>query len=144
MQSKPTTTSFQLTISAIAISSPAVLSKISSPATLSAPICLPPVSCLSTLSLCILLPPPWPYQNPDRPPGAIEMPSPFWSLPPSSLRLCKPEISLNPSASQHHNVCLSTIHSFSFCHLLGSSIGEGNGTPLLYSCLENPMDRGAW
>ena len=24
------------------------------------------------------------------------------------------------------------------------SIGEGNGTPLQYSCLENPMDRGAW
>ena len=22
--------------------------------------------------------------------------------------------------------------------------GEGNGTPLLYSCLENPMDGGAW
>ena len=23
-------------------------------------------------------------------------------------------------------------------------IGEGNGTPLQYSCLENPMDREAW
>ena len=22
--------------------------------------------------------------------------------------------------------------------------GEGNGTPLQYSCLENPMSRGAW
>ena len=22
--------------------------------------------------------------------------------------------------------------------------GEGNGTPLQYSCLENPMNRGAW
>ena len=22
--------------------------------------------------------------------------------------------------------------------------GEGNGTPLWYSCLENPMDTGAW
>ena len=22
--------------------------------------------------------------------------------------------------------------------------GEGDGTPLHYSCLENPMDRGAW
>ena len=27
--------------------------------------------------------------------------------------------------------------SFHFC-------GEGNGTPLQYSCLENPMDGGAW
>ena len=23
-------------------------------------------------------------------------------------------------------------------------IGEGDGTPLQYSCLENPMDGGAW
>ena len=23
-------------------------------------------------------------------------------------------------------------------------IGEGNGTPLQYSCLENPMDGGTW
>ena len=23
-------------------------------------------------------------------------------------------------------------------------LGEGNGTPLQYSCLENPMDKGAW
>ena len=23
-------------------------------------------------------------------------------------------------------------------------IGKGNGTPLQYSCLENPMDGGAW
>ena len=23
-------------------------------------------------------------------------------------------------------------------------LGEGNGTPLQYSCLDNPMDRGAW
>ena len=27
---------------------------------------------------------------------------------------------------------------------LGRSTGEGNGYPLQYSCLENPMDRGAW
>ena len=24
------------------------------------------------------------------------------------------------------------------------TLGEGNGTPLQYSCLENPMDEGAW
>ena len=27
---------------------------------------------------------------------------------------------------------------------LGRSPGEGNGSPLQYSCLKNPMDRGAW
>ena len=26
----------------------------------------------------------------------------------------------------------------------GRSPGEGNGNPLQYSCLENPMERGAW
>ena len=27
---------------------------------------------------------------------------------------------------------------------LGRSLGRGNGNPVQYSCLENPMDRGAW
>ena len=27
---------------------------------------------------------------------------------------------------------------------LGRRLGEGNGHPLQYYCLENPMDRGAW
>ena len=27
---------------------------------------------------------------------------------------------------------------------LGRSPGGGNGNPLQYSCLENPVDRGAW
>ena len=27
---------------------------------------------------------------------------------------------------------------------LGRSPGGGNGSPLQYSCVENPMDRGAW
>ena len=47
--------------------------------------------------------------------------------------------------------------SFSPGHIIGSQQifaeyihhsrdwdGEGNGTPLQYSCLENPMDGGAW
>ena len=31
---------------------------------------------------------------------------------------------------------------FTKCHL--NMLGEGNGTLLQYSCLENPMDRGVW
>ena len=36
-----------------------------------------------------------------------------------------------------------------YCHLayltyMHSTSREGNGTPLQYSCLENPMDGGAW
>ena len=28
--------------------------------------------------------------------------------------------------------------------LVRNALGEGSGTPLQYSCLENPMDGGAW
>ena len=36
-----------------------------------------------------------------------------------------------------------------YCHpayltYMQSTSGEGNGNPLQYSCLENPMDGGAW
>ena len=42
---------------------------------------------------------------------------------------------------------LDTIISVKFISvllLLRLKFGEGNGTPLQYSCLENPMDGGAW
>ena len=46
------------------------------------------------------------------------------------------------------NCCFQTItkqDSFIiFSYLLSIKVGEGNGTPLQYSCLENPVDRGAW
>ena len=43
-------------------------------------------------------------------------------------------------------------HEIKRCLLLGRKVmtnldsifGEGNGTPLQYFCLENPMDGGAW
>ena len=40
-----------------------------------------------------------------------------------------------PGSSQGHAVNKAHLSQFP---------GEGNGTPLQYSCLENPMDRGAW
>ena len=33
---------------------------------------------------------------------------------------------------------------FWFFFFFSKYFGEGNGTPLQYSCLENPMDGGAW
>ena len=41
---------------------------------------------------------------------------------------------------------LTEVSSLVQHRLLGiwTSVGEGNGTPLQYSCLENPMDGGAW
>ena len=37
--------------------------------------------------------------------------------------------------------CLITVF---ICIFLMTIVGEGNGNPLQYSCLENPMGRGAW
>ena len=42
-----------------------------------------------------------------------------------------------PGINLNHNIL------FLSC-AMGLSLGEGNGTPLQYSCLENPMDGGAW
>ena len=39
---------------------------------------------------------------------------------------------------------VATSHQLSILHMVVSLCGEGNGTPLQYSCLENPMDGGAW
>ena len=44
----------------------------------------------------------------------------------------------NPSASAGDARGVGSIPGW------GRSPGEGNGNPLQYSCLENPMDRGAW
>ena len=48
-----------------------------------------------------------------------------------------------PSGSDHKESAgnagdLGSVHGWR------RSPGEGNGYPLQYSCLENPMDRGAW
>ena len=44
----------------------------------------------------------------------------------------------NPSADAGDTGVLGLIPGSGRCP------GVGNGTPLQYSCLENPMDRGAW
>ena len=45
--------------------------------------------------------------------------------------------SLHPnSVSNAELISQIIVHSYKF--------GEGDGTPLQYSCLENPMDRGDW
>ena len=40
-------------------------------------------------------------------------------------------------------IFIVTRHHF-FFHISRCGLGEGNGTPLQYCCLENPMDAGAW
>ena len=43
-----------------------------------------------------------------------------------------------------YEVCFENkVFFFFFCKVILGYNGEGNGTPLQYSCLENPMDGGA-
>ena len=52
-----------------------------------------------------------------------------------------------PSGFPHSSVGKSSAYNAgNLCLISGSGRypGEGNGNPLQYSCLENPMDRGAW
>ena len=55
---------------------------------------------------------------------------------------------LSPPILNEFLLCLNlsardTIVNF-YLDVISNLIGEGNGTPLQYSCLENPMDGGAW
>ena len=50
-----------------------------------------------------------------------------------------------PSIQNRGAPCPSLVQAFPWNK--GEAVakdGEGNGTPLQYSCLENPMDGGAW
>ena len=62
-------------------------------------------------------------------------PLPLLTCPPLPFSLSHPHIITKP---RHHRFCTTDLMSSQF------SFGEGNGTPLQYSCLENPMDGGAW
>ena len=42
------------------------------------------------------------------------------------------------------DTALTVLQSLLYRYLYDALFGEGNGTPLQYSCLENPMDGGAW
>ena len=52
----------------------------------------------------------------------------MWSGTPSSLRIFQ----------------FIVIHTVKGFGIVNKAEIEGNGTPLQYSCLENPMDAGAW
>ena len=72
---------------------------------------------------------------------------------------CETCLSVIPLEDKEAGVFIHGIHTLSFpggsdskestCNARDPGIqpgspGEGNGDPLQYSCLENPMDRGAW
>ena len=68
----------------------------------------------------------------------ITLPSPS---PTESKRLFYTSVSLLLSRIQGYHYHLSKFHIYVLVYCIGR---EGNGNPLQYSCLENPMDRGAW
>ena len=61
--------------------------------------------------------------------------------PVESKTLFYTSVSLLLSHIQGYHYHLSKFHIYALVYCIG---GEGNGTPLQYSCLENPMDGGAW
>ena len=68
----------------------------------------------------------------------------MWDLPGSGIKTMTLTL-----AGEFFTAELSEMLSSFFLRnmfLLGvnSTVGEGNGTPLQYSCLESPMDGGAW
>ena len=60
---------------------------------------------------------------------------------PQSPKDCSIHVSLLLSRIQGYRYHLSKFHIYVLVYCIG---GEGNGTPLQFSCLENPMDGGAW
>ena len=63
-----------------------------------------------------------------------------WAACISWLLLWKSSITSNPAFL----VVYKNKHLFLNYEQVGHLCGVGNGNPLQYSCLENPMDKGAW
>ena len=71
---------------------------------------------------------------------------PVWSLPSASHHCCSvaklcPILWDSKDCSTPVSPVFHHFHEFGQTHV---HCGEGNGNPLHCSCLENPMDRGAW
>ena len=62
----------------------------------------------------------------------------LWAKPLAEVQFPRPAICLITPRESRLPIEISTLDSTAL------QIGEGNGTPLQYSCLESPMDGGAW
>ena len=62
-------------------------------------------------------------------------------FPTESKRPFYTSVSLLLSRIPGYHYYLSKFHTYALVYFIGR---EGNGNPLQYSCLENPMDGGAW
>ena len=63
-----------------------------------------------------------------------------WTEEPGGVRSTGSQL----DTTEHSTAQQQVLVSFYFKHHLSVRSGEGNGIPLQYSCLENPMDGGAW
>ena len=60
------------------------------------------------------------------------------------LYICQDSASKGFSGGSDHKESACNTGDLDLISGLGRFPGEGNGNPLQYSCLENPLDRGAW
>ena len=60
------------------------------------------------------------------------------------VQLSHPYITAGKTITLTRRTFVGKVMSLLFNMMSRLVIGEGNGTPLQYSCLENPMDGGAW
>jgi len=95
------------------------------------------VKSLSRVQLLVI---PWTADH-QAPPSIGFSRQEYWS----GLPLPSPPHSSRSSQSAWlGSLCyVATSHQLSILHMVVPLCGEGNGTPLQYSCLENPMDGGA-
>ena len=60
------------------------------------------------------------------------------------MQLSYPYMTTGKTIALSRQTFVGKVMSLLFNMLSRLVIGEGNGNPLHYSCLENPMDGGAW
>ena len=69
----------------------------------------------------------------------------IWATWATHLGMSKTKVCWNPGTTgKARNICQVGRFLVLDWHLLSLDFGEGNVNPLQYSCLENPMEGGAW
>ena len=82
------------------------------------------------------------YFLPHHPNISLEREDTFYYEP--SLRICKFYDLFDFPGGSYGKASAYNVGDLGLIPGLGRSPGEGNGNPLQYSCLENPMDGGTW
>ena len=68
----------------------------------------------------------------------------FWHSAIFMVQLSHPYMTTGKTIALTRQTFVGKVMMLLFNMLSRLVIGKGNGNPLQYSCLENPMDRGAW